>query len=113
MAITKVFKATPSPTTDTTAAVVTDPTTTVVNHQHKAKPGKGHARALPVQGIDLNTPQRLLAGHVLGLMKTSHSTLNRWVKEGKFPPPDGKQGIRPFWFAHTIRPHVVGSESHG
>jgi predicted DNA-binding transcriptional regulator AlpA len=101
------------PTTDTTTAVVTDPTTAVVNHQHKAKPNKGHARALAVSGLDLNTPQRVLLGHVLTLLKTSDSTLKRRIAAGDFPPPDGIFGRRPYWHSATVRPHVVGSEAQG
>ncbi|MDO5625721.1 MAG: hypothetical protein Q4G71_13655 [Pseudomonadota bacterium] len=75
------------------------------------KPTKrnNHSRPLDIQGIDLKTDQRLLLGHVLGFMKTTDSTLSRWIKEGKFPAPDGKQGRRPFWFSATIRSHVIAS----
>lgn len=74
------------------------------------KLNKGHSRPLDIQGIDLDTPQRLLMGHVLAYMKTSQSTLTRWIDSGSFPAPDGHQGRRPFWFTSSIRPHVVGSK---
>lgn len=82
------------------------PTTPQMNLQSAANINKGHARKLDIQGLDLNTPQRLLVGHVLALMKTSHSTLNRWIESGDFPKPDGKQGRRPFWLSSTVRPLV-------
>lgn len=75
----------------------------------KPRKRNNHSRALDIQGIDLDTNQRLLMGHVLSFMKTSDSTLARWIDEGKFPEPDGKQGRRPFWFSATIRPHVQPS----
>lgn len=77
-----------------------------MNLQPAANINKGHARKLDIQGLDLNTPQRLLVGHVLALMKTSHSTLIRWIESGDFPKPDGKQGRRPFWLSSTVRPLV-------
>lgn len=92
-------------TTSSPAEVVTPASTDQPRHQ-TSKPNKGHSRPLDIQGIDLNTPQRLLAGHVMAFLKTSHSTLARWIDEGKFPPPDGHQGRRPYWFASTIRSHV-------
>ncbi len=96
---------TPATTSTAPAEVVTQASTDQPRHQ-TSKPNKGHSRPLDIQGIDLNTPQRLLAGHVLAFLKTSHSTLARWIDEGKFPEPDGHQGRRPYWFASTIRPHV-------
>ena len=75
----------------------------------KPRKRNNHSRALDIQGIDLATDQRLLLGHVLSFMKTTDTTLVRWIDEGKFPEPDGRQGRRPFWFSATIRPHVSPS----
>ena len=75
----------------------------------KPRKRNNHSRALDIQGIDLNTDQRLLMGHVLSFMKTTDTTLARWIDEGNFPEPDGKQGRRSFWFSATIRPHVQPS----
>ncbi len=99
------LSSTPATASSAIAEVFTPASTDQPRHQI-GKPNKGHSRPLNIQGIDLNTPQRLLAGHVMAFLKTSHSTLNRWIDEGKFPAPDGYQGRRPFWFASTIRRHV-------
>ena len=51
----------------------------------KPRKRNNHSRALDIQGIDLQTDQRLLMGHVLSFMKTTDTTLARWIDEGKFP----------------------------
>lgn len=95
-------------------SVTTSPEVNVIAEPSTSKPTapkkrNNHSRALDIQGIDLATDQRLLLGHVLSFMKTTDTTLSRWIDEGKFPEPDGKQGRRPFWFSATIRPHVQPS----
>lgn len=76
----------------------------------KAKPNKGHARKLAVSGLDLSTPQRVLLGHVLTLLKTSDSTLKRRIAAGDFPPPDGIFGRRPYWHSATVRPYFTSTK---
>lgn len=89
--------------------VNTSPEVNIASAQEKPRKRNNHSRALDIQGIDLATDQRLLLGHVLSFMKTTDTTLVRWIDEGKFPEPDGRQGRRPFWFSATIRPHVSPS----
>lgn len=106
MAITIV----PKVNTTTTSAPAEVSTPAPIPLAKVKKLNKGHSRPLDIQGIDLDTPQRLLMGHVLAYMKTSPSTLARWIEDKTFPAPDGRQGRRPFWFTSTIRPHVVASK---
>lgn len=84
-AATSAAHATPAP-----AALALQPVAELPPKAKPApKPNKGHARKLAVSGLDLSTPQRVLLGHVLTLLKTSDSTLKRRIAAGDFPPPDG------------------------
>lgn len=71
----------------------------------RSHPTKGHTKALPVLG-DLNKPGRLKVGHLLTLFSISHSGLYEGIKKERYPKPDGKDGVRPYWLHETIRPYL-------
>ncbi len=52
--------------------------------------------------IDLHSLGRLRSAHVLALCGFSHSTLYSRMKSGKFPYPDGNDGLN-FWNTSTIK----------
>jgi predicted DNA-binding transcriptional regulator AlpA len=73
-----------------------------VNTAAPPKKQRGHARPLPVVTIDLSQPGRLRVGHLMSLLSISHSTCYARLGEGTIPPPDGKDGRRPYWKTSTI-----------
>ena len=105
-AATSAAHATPAP-----AALALQPVAELPPKAKPApKPNKGHARKLAVSGLDLSTPQRVLLGHVLTLLKTSDSTLKRRIAAGDFPPPDSIFGRRPYWHSATVRPYFTSAK---
>ena len=72
----------------------------------KSTPNKqvrgGHAKPLKVH-LDLSQPGRLRLGHLLTLYSVSCTTLYKGIKAGTYPPPDGRDGVRPYWNTETIR----------
>ena len=99
-------QATPAPAAPAPAALALQSVAELPTKAKPApKPNKGHARKLAVSGLDLSTPQRVLLGHVLTLLKTSDSTLKRRIAAGDFPPPDGIFGRRPYWHSATVLPY--------
>jgi len=65
-----------------------------------------HTRARPLTNIDLTKPGRLRVGHLLTLFSVSHSTLYSHIKFGLLPPPDGKDGTRPYWLTQTVNSYL-------
>ncbi len=72
------------------------------------KPRQTHARAAPIDNVDLNKPGRLRVGHLMTLFSISHSTLYARLRSGELPAPDGKDGARPYWSTATIRTALEG-----
>jgi hypothetical protein len=68
----------------------------------KEKPKQGHAKPLPLPH-ELNDLRRLRVGHVMSLLSISHATLYARLQTGTIPPPDGRDGRRPFWKVSTIK----------
>lgn len=72
-----------------------------VSPQSPPKKSSGHTKAkAPL--ISLNGPGRLRVAHVMSLLATGHSCLYAGIKSGRYPPPDGHDGKRPFWDTATI-----------
>lgn len=69
------------------------------------KTQRGHSRPLPVT-LDLSQPGRLRVGHLMSLLSISHATCYARLREGTIPPPDGKDGRRPYWKTSTIRSYL-------
>ncbi|MCC8362648.1 helix-turn-helix domain-containing protein [Lysobacter sp. A6] len=53
--------------------------------------------------VPLDQPGRLRVGHLMYLYGCSHSTVYAYLKCGRIPPADGKDGRR-YWLTSTIRP---------
>ena len=71
------------------------------------KPKARVTHVLPRQPvIDLNNPGRLRTAHVLALCAISHSTMYARLKDGLFPPPDGKDGGLNYWNTQTIKNYL-------
>lgn len=68
---------------------------------------RGHSKSLPLT-ISLDFPWRLRAGHLQTLFSVSNATLYVRIKSGEIPPPDGKDGGRPFWKSETIKRVLTG-----
>src|SRR5689334_983532 len=78
-------------------------TTTSEPANHSAKRNqRGHSKQLRIT-IDLNQPGRLRIGHLLTLLAVSHSKFYELRRRGAIPPPDGKDGARPYWRTCTIK----------
>lgn len=76
---------------------------------HLSKIGKkkcGKAKPIPFTG-DINQPGRLRIGNLISMLGVSHSGLYTRIKSGAVPPPDGKDGKRPYWLTSTIKPLVT------
>lgn len=56
--------------------------------------------------ISLDQPGLLRTAHVLALLGISDSTLERWIKCGRVPAPDGRHGRFPFWHTATIKAYL-------
>jgi hypothetical protein len=54
--------------------------------------------------ISLQQPGRLRIANLMALLSISHQTLYVRLKSGLVPPPDGYDGVRPYWFTESIRP---------
>jgi len=63
---------------------------------------RGHTRPRPLT-ISLDQPGWLYTSDLLGIFRVSHSTFDKGVKSGRFPPPDGRDGRRPIWKTETIK----------
>src|SRR5690242_13753879 len=58
------------------------------------KKSRGHTRpSRPV--IDISGPGHLRVAHLLALFGISHSALYARIRDGRFPPKDGKDGPLP------------------
>lgn len=77
-----------------------------MTNSHKKKTVLSHAKPLLFTG-NINQPGRLRVGHLQTLLSTSHSGIYAKIKKGLIPPPDGRNGKRPYWFTETIRPLVT------
>ncbi|WP_343618684.1 hypothetical protein [Ralstonia sp.] len=53
--------------------------------------------------ISLDQPGRLRVANVMALLGVSHATLYKGMKAGRYPLPDGHDGVRPYWKTATIR----------
>lgn len=61
------------------------------------------SHALPVVGMSLDQPGRVRVEHMLTFLSISHATLYARIAAGSVPPPDGKDGKRPYWLTETVR----------
>ena len=66
----------------------------------------GHAKPIAVGNVNFDIPMRLRTGHLMTLFGVSHSTICNRIKLGEIPPPDGKDGRRPYWFPQTIKKYL-------
>lgn len=74
----------------------------VVGEEKIAKHRNGHAKPKSVSFLNLDVIGRVRVGHMLTLLKISHSTLYQRIKSGRLPKPDG-QDTRPYWHTSTVR----------
>ena len=62
--------------------------------------------------ISLDQQGRLRVANLLAILNISHSTLYAGVKNGRYPVPDGRDGIIPFWNTATIKRYLeVGQQN--
>ena len=66
---------------------------------------RGHTTPRPPT-LNIDEPGWLRVGNLLHLLQISHSTLYSGIKSGRYPPPDGRDGRRPYWLTSTVRPLV-------
>lgn len=60
---------------------------------------------------DLAGPGRQRVANVLAIFAFSRPTLYRKLQKGEFPPPDGRDGRRPYWSNETIWNHLNAGAS--
>lgn len=87
-------------------ALILNSLATSQQHMEKApvkRARPGHTKPRPITEADLIGPSRLRVGHLMTLFSIAHSTLYERIKRGELPPPDGKDGKRPYWLPVTIR----------
>jgi predicted DNA-binding transcriptional regulator AlpA len=82
------------------AAGVVRRSTRAAGIKRRSRPGQ--CKTLPIPA-SLDGLARLRLGHVMALLQISQSTAYCRLRAGKIPPPDGRDGRRPYWRTETLR----------
>ena len=68
---------------------------------------RGHTIAkAPLIGLD--QPGRYRVAHLMAVLGVSHATFYARLREGRYPPADGKDGRFPYWKTSTIKTFLDG-----
>lgn len=69
------------------------------------------AKKLPPPPKSLDQPGWLRVDDVIAFFAVSRTTLYNGIHIGRYPPPDGKDGRRPYWKTETIKRWLAGDVS--
>jgi hypothetical protein len=62
----------------------------------------GHTKGrMPL--IDINQEGRYRVSNLIAILGVSHSTLYAGIKNGRYPEPDGWDGVMPYWKTQTVK----------
>lgn len=78
----------------------------------RRKPSGRNAKRRDLSETMLGSTGRLRVGHWLTLLDISAPTLYAWIKRGRVPEPDGRDGAgHPYWLASTVRAYRDAQQS--